>query len=54
MEPLLNNELLSNLGKGLRAVYMDAIREPLPRKCAVLLKQVVEVQKNALRKLQDR
>jgi hypothetical protein len=49
-----NSELLSNLGKGLRAIYMDAILEPVPRRCAALLKQMIEVQKNARHKLRDR
>ncbi len=46
--------VLSNLGKGLRAIYMDAVREPLPQTFMTLLKRVEEVHKGTVRQLRRR
>ncbi len=39
---LSDAELMANIGKGLRAVYMDVLREPLPDNVAVLLRKLDE------------
>jgi hypothetical protein len=39
---LSDAELMANIGKGLRAVYMDVLREPLPDKVAALLRKLDE------------
>jgi hypothetical protein len=49
-----NSELLSNFGRGLRAIYIDAVREPIPEKFATLLKKIDQVQKRTFRKLRIR
>lgn len=33
-------ELIANIGKGLRAVYMDVLRQPLPDKFVALLRKI--------------
>jgi hypothetical protein len=40
---LSDAEFLSNVGKGLRAVYMDVLREPLPDNVRVALRRIDEV-----------
>jgi len=32
--------LRSNMGKGLRAIYMESVREPLPQKMRDILKKI--------------
>jgi Anti-sigma factor NepR len=39
---LSDAELMSNIGKGLRAVYMDVLREPLPDNVMALLRRIDE------------
>lgn len=38
--PLSDRRLFANVGKGLRAVYMDTLREPLPQAMKAILKKI--------------
>jgi hypothetical protein len=37
---LADARLRSNMGKGLRAIYMELVREPLPQKMREILKKI--------------